>query len=145
MTGCEKNDEFEIGPNSPEHPNTQIQLEISEFNNLEGVLAVAFFNTSDSFESGNGAYLDSTISISNYEMTYLLNNINTGTYAISVFHDADNNGNITLGGFLNLIPQEGFGFSNNPNIGISQPNYNECTFTIEQDDTLTIPITLIYL
>ena len=27
---------------------------------------------------------------------------------------ADENGEITFGGFLNLIPQEGFGFSNNP-------------------------------
>ena len=147
ITSCEKNDEFDIepAPNSTKNPNTQIELEISSFNNLEGVLALAVFNNSYSFESGNGAYLDSTISIVNSEMTILLNDINTGTYAISVFHDADNNGDITLGGFLNLIPQEGFGFSNNPKIGMSQPNYSECTFTIEKDDTLIIPITLIYL
>ena len=50
-----------------------------------------------------------------------------------------------IGREVNLRRSDDSGFSNNPNIGMSQPNYNECTFTIEQDDTLIIPITLIYL
>ena len=78
-------------------------------------------------------------------MIVLIDNIGPGDYAISVFHDEDENGAITFGGILNFIPQEGFGFSNNPTIGMSQPNYNDCKFTIEEGQTLIVPIDLVHL
>ena len=145
--GCNKDEEFGEQPEeiNTELLNTNIELQVSGFNNLDGSLAIAVFNNANSFESENQAYRDSTLSILDSEMNILINNIDPGTYAISVFHDADENGEITFGGFLNLIPQEGFGFSNNPNIGMSQPSYNECKFTIEGEQTLLVPITLVYL
>ena len=50
-----------------------------------------------------------------------------------------------MGGFLNLIPQEGFGFSNNPTIGLSEPSFSDCNFDIEEGQSLAVPITLIYM
>ena len=43
------------------------------------------------------------------------------------------------------MPQEGFGFSNNPSIGFSAPTYDKCNFMIEEGQTLGVPIELIYL
>ena len=65
-------------------------------------------------------------------MIVLIENIEPGNYVISIFHDEDENGSITFGGFLNIVPQEGFGFSNNPSITISQPSYSDCEFNIER-------------
>ena len=57
--------------------------------------------------------------------------------------DENLNGELDLG-FLN-IPEEGFGFSNNPTILFSQPDFNDCKFTIENGDSISIPIALVYL
>jgi len=124
---------------------TTIQLEVSEFNNISGELAIAIFNNEHAFESENEAYTDSTLTVTDSEMIVLIENITPGNYAISVFHDENKDGEITFGGFLNLLPQEGFGFSNNPSITMSQPTYSDCEFNIEEGQTLIVPIELIYL
>jgi len=97
------------------------------------------------FDSGVSAYIDTVIAITSEDMSFFVENIDSGNYAVSVFHDADQSGDITFGGFLNLIPQEGFGFSNNPNIGISQPSYHDCSFDIDEGQTILVPINLVYL
>ena len=75
-----------------------------------------------------------------------INDIDPGEYVISVFHDVDENGELNLSSFLGFdIPQEGFGFSNNPSIGLSQPTFDDCKFTIIEYETLIVPITLNYL
>ena len=150
IISCNKDEELGNQPEDITHENSNnfnanMQIEISGFNNLDGVLALAIFNNANSFESESQAYLDSIISIPDNEITININDFPVGNYAISVFHDADESGDITFGGLFNLIPQEGFGFSNNPNIGMSQPSYNDCKFSIEEGQTLLIPITLVYL
>ncbi len=125
--------------------NCQIEVKVTGFTNTDGELAIAVFNNSNAFENKTKAYIDSTTIITQSELTIILNNIDPGNYAISVFHDEDENGNITFGGFLNLIPQEGFGFSNNPDIGMSQPSFQDCQFTIEDGQQLLVPIILNYL
>jgi len=145
MISCNKESDFDNQPIELENNllTTTIQLEISEFNNTSGLLAIAIFDNSNSFESKNEAYLDSTLTITNAEMDIVIENINPGNYAISVFHDEDENNELNTNIFG--IPQEGFGFSNNPSIGFSAPTYEECEFTIEEGVTLIVPIELIYL
>ena len=132
---CNKDENFGDHPQDITHINSnnlnaQIEIEISNFSNLDGVLALAIFNNANAFDSESQSYIDSILPIPNTEMTINITEIPAGDYAISIFHDADESGDITFGGFLNIIPQEGFGFSNNPNIGMSQPSYNECKFSI---------------
>ena len=50
-----------------------------------------------------------------------------------------------MGGLFNLIPQEGFGFSNNPEIGFSEPEFNVCKFELEEGLVISVPISLIYM
>ena len=49
-------------------------LEISGFNNLDGVLAIAVFNNANSFESESQAYLDSIVVIPDNEITKISEN-----------------------------------------------------------------------
>ena len=148
---CNKDDDFGKQPYESyesEESNslsTSIILEIDGFDNQDGDLAIAIFNNKEDFESNNTAFKDSTLSIDSYIMEVNINNIDAGEYVISVFHDADENGELTLNSFLGFdIPQEGFGFSNNPSIGFSQPSYNDCKFTITEQETMIVPITLNY-
>ena len=142
FTNCEDDSNLAINTTG-----TNIQLHVSGFNNLNGQLVIAVFNNEDSFNSESKTYRDVTIPIISYNnMSILISDVLPGTYVISLFHDEDENGILNTASFLGFdVPEEGFGFSNNPSIGFSQPTYNECVFTIEEGVTLIVPIELIYL
>ena len=125
--------------------NTKILLEVEGFENLEGNLAIAIYNTSESFNSETEFYRETFFVVLASDMTVVIDSLDAGTYAVSILHDEDQSGDMEMGGFLNLIPQEGFGFSNNPTIGFSEPTFDECEFTIEEGQSVAVPITLIYM
>ena len=114
--------------------NTKILLEVKGFQNLDGNLAIAIYNSSETFNSETGLQR-SSYTVSADEMLVEIDNLDVGTYAISVLHDEDESGDMRWG-FLNLIPQEGFGFSNNPSIGLSEPSFSDCNFDIEEGESL---------
>lgn len=55
----------------------------------------------------------------------------TGRYAISIFHDT--NANTALDKKLFGIPKEDFGFSNNPRLGFGPPAFEDCVFVHHKD------------
>ena len=124
--------------------DTTLQIEVSEFQNEDGKLVIALFNNHNDFLSET--FLDTSININKELTTVLINNIQYGNYAISVFHDEDNNGELTENLFLGTIPipMEGYGFSNNPPIIASAPSYQDCKFYIESGQKLVVPIELHY-
>ena len=122
---------------------TQIFLEVYGFENLDGNLVIAIDNSSEQFDSDTECYIDTTIDVISTDMTIIIDGINSGTYAISIFHDEDEDSKLDLG--LLDIPQEGFGFSNNPDIGFSKPEFNDCKFVIEEGQSIAVPIILVYL
>lgn len=125
--------------------NTKIVVEVFDFENLNGNLAIAIYNSSSTFNSESLYYRDTAIAVSATDMMLEIDSMEAGTYAISILHDADESGDMEMGGFLNLIPQEGFGFSNNPAVGFSEPTFEECKFVIEDGQSISVPITLIYM
>jgi len=122
---------------------TQISLEVGGLQNLDGDLAIVMNNSSEQFNSSTEWYKDTTVDVNSDNMIILIKDIIAGTYAISLFHDHNSNGELDVN-FLN-IPVEGFGFSNNPTILFSQPDFNDCKFIIEAGDSISSSITLVYL
>ena len=125
--------------------NTKIVLEVYDFENYQGDIAVAIYNSNSTFNSETQFYRDTAISVTATDMLLEIDSLEPGTYAISILHDADESGDMEMGGFLNQIPQEGFGFSNNPAVGFSEPTFDECKFVIEEGQSVSVPITLIYM
>ena len=125
--------------------NTKIILEVYDFENYQGDIAVAIYNSSSTFNSETLFYRDTAISVTATDMLLEIDSMEAGTYAISILHDADSSGDMEMGGLFNLIPQEGFGFSNNPPIGFSEPSFSECKFVVEEGQSVFVPITLIYM
>jgi uncharacterized protein (DUF2141 family) len=125
--------------------NTKILLEVEGFENLDGNLAIAIYNSSETFNSETEFYREAAFTVDESHMTIVIDSMDAGTYAISILHDEDESGDMEMGGFLNLIPQEGFGFSNNPVIGLSEPSFSDCKFAIDEGQVVSVPITLIYM
>ena len=61
-------------------------------------------------------------------MTVTIENLEYGTYAVSVLDDE--NSNLEMDMFLG-IPKEGFGFSMNPKVKMKEPKFEDCVFTID--------------
>lgn len=125
--------------------NTKILLEVEGFENLDGNLAIAIYNNSETFNSETEFYREAAFTVSADDMSVVIDSMDAGTYAMSILHDEDESGDMEMGGFLNLIPQEGFGFSNNPVIGLSEPSFSDCKFEIEEGQSVSVPITLVYM
>ena len=147
LASCEKDKTNENEPEVVDSLllNTKILLEVQDFRNLDGNLAIAIYNSSETFNSETEFYREALFTVSANDMLVEIDSLDAGTYAISVLHDEDESGDMEMGGFLNLIPQEGFGFSNNPTIGLSEPSFSDCNFDIEEGQSLAVPITLIYM
>ena len=125
--------------------HTELLVEVSGFENLDGDIAIAIYNSSETFNSETIYYRDTTVAINANSMTIHFKSMDPGTYAISILHDADQSGDMEMGGFFNLIPKEGFGFSNNPEIGFSKPEFNVCKFELEEGLIVSLSISLVYM
>jgi uncharacterized protein (DUF2141 family) len=64
-----------------------------------------------------------------------------GTYAVALYHDANNNHHFDL--TMVGLPAEGYGFSNNARIFLAPPSFSSVAFTV-QPGTNRIAITLRY-
>lgn len=54
-------------------------------------------------------------------------NISSGHYAITVFHDENENRRLDM---MLMVPREGFGFSGNPKVRFGPPTFEQVTVTV---------------
>ena len=69
-------------------------------------------------------------------LLYTKENLKPGTYAVTMYHDSNGNGELDTN-FLR-IPKERYGFSNNARGTFGPPDYGECLFEVKGDTTISI-------
>ncbi|ESA33389.1 hypothetical protein N836_22130 [Leptolyngbya sp. Heron Island J] len=114
---------------------TQLAVEISGLSAPQGQVCLNLFNSSDGFPS-NREQAVQTICIETAEDAPLVatfEDLNPGSYAVSVFHDAnsDNKFNRNFVG----MPAEGFGFSRNPEALTGPPAFGDAVFLVAGAET----------
>ncbi|MDD2635553.1 MAG: DUF2141 domain-containing protein [Bacteroidales bacterium] len=115
---------------------TSITINVNNIRNSKGTIKWAVFKDGSKFNSKSG-YADAGSTVAEKGSTLIkTKNIPDGTYAISVFHDENNNSDVDFS-FIGM-PVEGFGFSQNPRIYFGPPKYKECTFTKKGNTTQNI-------
>ncbi len=107
-----------------------LTIKFSELRNGNGFLAVSIFSQEQkSAFPGGGDKATKTYYLSldgQRELTLEVEDLPPNTYAIAVMHDED--GDKKLKTNLVGIPQEGFGFSNNPKVLIGAPAFSRAEF-----------------
>ncbi|MDR1552372.1 MAG: DUF2141 domain-containing protein [Prevotellaceae bacterium] len=73
------------------------------------------------------------------EIKIVLDSIVSGNYAVSIFHDENDNGKLDTGVYG--IPVEKTGSSNNAKAIYGPPKFDDCKFTIEDDTVIYITLT----
>lgn len=111
----------------------ELRVHIDGFRNQKGDAGVTVFTSPDGWPENNAkAFTHSGHPFSGDKTTVELR-LPPGRYAIAALHDENSNHKLdrNMVGF----PKEGFGFSNNPKVGLSAPGFDKAAMQV------TCPVT----
>src|SRR5690554_3883153 len=103
--------------------------------NSKGSVVFLLYNTEGSLpdEKLIRYFKKKTTAIDDNRARITFKNLLKGQYAIMVFHDENNNGEIDRK-FMLPLPKEGVGFSNYDDFGLSnRPNFKDASFSLNKD------------
>ncbi|MAO07418.1 MAG: hypothetical protein CL596_01755 [Alteromonas sp.] len=115
-----------------------VEVTMTHFSNNEGTAKVGLYNEEGTFLSKEYLSLDSAIK--NQKATVTFADVPDGTYAISCFHDEDNNGQLNLR--FGMIPSEDYGCSNNARGFFGPPKWKDAQFSVANGEVKKITIKL---
>jgi uncharacterized protein (DUF2141 family) len=116
-----------------------IAVQVNSFENNNGVCFACLFNKAEGFpDSSKNAIKCVKVKIENKIAQFSFKDIPKGDYAISVFHDINNNGKLDEN-FLG-IPKESYGASNNNLPKMSKPKFDVAKFTLTPDKSIIIKL-----
>jgi len=113
-----------------------LTIEVTNIKNNSGQILMGLFNQVEGFRDVNMTYKKSVITTLNKNIVYIFTDIPDGEYAVSLFHDENNNDKIDTN-FIG-IPKEGYGVSNNIHPTLRAPTFEETKFQLSTDTNLTI-------
>lgn len=113
---------------------------INNIKKAEGKLEVGLYDSSKYWLEDEGQYFEKIMDCSNApSMKLVIPNVKKGTYAFSLYHDENGNGEMDFRSVW--IPKEPYGFSNDPKAKWSKPSFNKCSFSVGEED-VTIEVNL---
>jgi uncharacterized protein (DUF2141 family) len=125
-----------------------LTLEVRNIEEAKGNLCYAIVNknSADIFpentEDDENAILDCIEITDTEDIVLEFSDLPNMTYAISVFHDE--NGNKKLDANFMQIPKEPLGLSIVKKMPWRKPNFDECSFDLEEDKTITISLKSVF-
>jgi len=103
--------------------------------NQEGTIRIALFNSPEGFPETE--YLVKSIEVSassvdsDAKVTTIFKNLSPGTYAISTYHDANDNEVLDKNSFG--IPKEPYGFGNNAEGDFGPAKFEDASFVVTEE------------
>jgi uncharacterized protein (DUF2141 family) len=120
-----------------------LTINLTNFRNNMGHVGLTIFKGEEGFPKSPGKALRSLyIQITNNKSVAVLDNLPAGEYAISVYHDENDNKKMDTNFWG--IPKEGVGASNNARGHLGPPRYNDAKFLFNGNQQ-TLNIQIIYL
>ena len=108
---------------------SSVQVTIQEAGSDQGMVRVLLFSGGAGFpDQVRKAVKSFSMPPKNKQVTFTINDLAPGTYALAVIHDQDSNGKLSS----NAVgyPTEKFGFSNNPKVYFSPPSFEKASFVL---------------
>lgn len=119
-----------------QEPEHSLTVTISNIESNEGTIQVGLYNSKSSFLST--PYISTSIQAKTGSVQVVLKNVPKGVYAISLYHDKDDNKELNT---FFKIPTEPYGVSNNAKGKFGPPNWEEAKFSIlDKDITQSIQL-----
>ena len=104
-----------------------------------GQIVAGIFDNASNFKRRSGPIQSAFLKLSaSDEFVWEFVDLPPGIYAISAYHDANENSTLDKGAFG--VPQELYGFSNNTRGKFGPPNFSQCTFDLNSSTSLQIEL-----
>jgi uncharacterized protein (DUF2141 family) len=105
-----------------------VLVRMDGFHNRNGRAQIALFNGDNGFPNATNALRKASATIQDGAIVVRFESLPYGTYAISMYHDENEDGTLNKGLFG--IPAEGYGFSNNVTHRTRAARFKEASFTL---------------
>jgi uncharacterized protein (DUF2141 family) len=109
-----------------------LHLEITELATDAGTMNIAIYNSEQDFDASANAFVATGIPVSGFILTTAFDSLPAGVYAVALYHDENNNGQLDENLFG--IPTEGFGFSNNAMGTFGPPSFSQASFPVDGEN-----------
>jgi uncharacterized protein (DUF2141 family) len=116
--------------------NVNLTVSVSGLKNNTGMVRVGLYNSDGTFLKT--IYKSVASKIKNNEATVTFEGIPAGEYAISTYHDENNNGKLDKN--MMGIPSEDYAASNNAKGFMGPPAYKDAKFVVSKDSKIEITI-----
>jgi len=113
-----------------------ISVEVTDIDKRGGKLYIGLYDKKDDFKDISKTYKNRVVNINSSSIKIVFKNIPKGVYAISVFHDENENGKLDKN-FLG-IPIEGYGLSNNIRPILRGASFEESKFDLDRNKKIVI-------
>lgn len=116
--------------------NVKLTVAVSGLKNNTGIVKVGLYNSDGTFLKTT--YKSLTSEIKNNEVVVTFDNLPAGEYAISTYHDENNNGKLDRNAMG--VPSEAYAASNNAKGFMGPPSYKDAKFLIDKDSKIEITL-----
>lgn len=116
----------------------KLKVEIVGDEDTKGTYYVAMWNSEEDFLDNDKLAISKTAETKGGKIIVEIDDVSSGWWAIAVL--LDENGNKDMDYNMFGAPQENFGFSNNPTVVLSEPDFRECKFYMDSDKSISIEV-----
>ena len=114
-----------------------LSLHITELKVIQNsAVMIAIYNSEESYFDSEQMFLSAEIAVESVEVKYTFKDMPYGTYAIAIYHDEDNDGEMDRKWFG--PPKEGYAFSNNYHSTFKPASLDDAAFKLNADLKLDI-------
>lgn len=125
-----------IGYVSSSVGQSDVTIVVENIKSIKGNLLICLTdNKADFLEN---CQYEAKVKVSATTEITLFEGLTHGSYAVSIFHDKNEDGKLSTN-FVG-IPKEPYGFSNNPFAMFGPPSFNKCLVEVNQDSSITIKL-----
>lgn len=116
----------------------KLTVNVSGMETNEGKLFIALYTSEDNFLKNSDKTRGTRVIVKNKKAVAYFKDLKKGEYAISLFHDTNNNNKMDTKIFG--IPKEPYGFSNNAKGFMGPPKFEDAKFSVNSNKTISIEI-----
>ncbi|SCX81463.1 DUF2141 domain-containing protein [Flavobacterium caeni] len=113
-----------------------LEVKMTGFRTDAGNVKVGLYNNEDDFL--RKVFKNAVVDIKNGTASVTFKDLPKGTYAVSVYHDENNNGKMDKNTFH--IPTEGYGTSNDAKGFMGPPKYEDAKFAVAKNAKVNIKL-----
>lgn len=116
----------------------ELTVEITGMEVDKGKVFLALYNSEDTFLKSSKTTKGTNAIVKDGKATAYFKGLKKGEYAVSLFHDENDNGKMDTKIFG--IPKEPYGFSNNAKGFMGPPKFKDAKFTVDTNKSISIEI-----